>query len=320
MSPFAVVFPGQGSQSIGMLADLATQQSAVVETFTEASDALGYDLWSLVQQGPDNRLNATEQTQPAMLTAGVAVWRCWRECGGALPIMAAGHSLGEYSALVAADSIAFADAVTLVRLRGQLMQQAVPQGEGAIAALLGLDDAIVEEVCADACEALPKQHVSAVNFNAPGQVVIAGHRSAVECAIQMAKDRNVRRAMYLPMSAPVHCELMLPAADPLRERLDQIKCRLPTFPVQQNATMVSPADVDAMRDALVRQLWSPIQWVQTVKNMLDEGVRCLVECGPGKILTQLTRRIDRSLVGVNTQDPQSLSVALKQIDECGNNR
>ncbi len=310
---FALLFPGQGSQSIGMLAELAAQYRVVVDTFAAASEVLGYDLWRLAQRGPEAQLNATEYTQPVMLTAGVAVWRLWRDQGGALPDTAAGHSLGEYSALVAADAIDFADALVLVRLRGRLMQQAVPHGEGAIAAILGLDDTTVEEICTTVCQLLPGQLAVPVNYNAPGQVVVAGHLKAVERALALAKEHNAKRTVQLPMSVPVHCALMRPAAEPLRTHLASIEWCLPRFPVLQNATLATPTDVASISRALVSQLWLPVQWVTTVRRIADSGIGCVIECGPGKVLSQLARRIERSLITLSTHDTKTFDASLRQL-------
>ena len=296
-----------------MLSELAAQHRIVTDVFATASETLGYDLWRLTQQGPQDRLNATEYTQPVMLAAGVALWQLWRAQGGQLPDMMAGHSLGEYSALVAADAIDFADALILVRLRGQLMQQAVPREEGAVAAILGLDDATVEEICANVCDILPNQFIAPVNYNAPHQVVVAGHTKAVERSLVLAKEHNAKRTMKLPMSVPVHCELMRPVAKQLRVHLEGIQWRMPRFQVLQNATLAVPTDVASLRTALVSQLWLPVQWVITVRQMIDRGMDCFVECGPGKVLSQLVRRIDRSVTTLCTQDAKSFEGSLRQM-------
>lgn len=306
----AFVFPGQGSQSVGMLAELAEAQTLVRDTFAEASEALGYDLWKVVSEGPADELNQTHITQPAMLSAGIAVWRIWQAQGGAAPAVMAGHSLGEYSALVAAGSLAFADAVTLVAERGKLMQEAVPAGTGSMAAILGLEDAKVIEVCAQAEEG---EVVAAVNFNASGQVVIAGHVAAVERAVELAKEAGAKRAVVLPVSVPSHCELMKPAAEKLAERLAAITIASPAIPVINNVDVSKADSADAIRDALVRQLYSPVRWVETIQAMEGEGVDTLVECGPGKVLVGLNKRIVRGMTALPLFDPAGLEKALGEI-------
>lgn len=286
----AFVFPGQGSQSLGMLSDLAAQDPLVLQTFEEASEVLGYDLWRLTQEGPAEELNSTERTQPAMLTAGVAVWRVWRRLGGPAPTVMSGHSLGEFTALVCADALDFADAVDLVRFRGRVMQEAVPPGEGAMAAVLGLEDEVMREVCAEAAQS---QVVEPVNFNAPGQVVIAGSAAAVERAIALCKERGAKRAIPLPVSVPAHSALMRPAAGRLEEKLESVNVRAPLVPEIYTVDVKRHGSPDAIRKALVRQLHSPVLWVDTVRAMVDGGVCSIVECGPGKVLTGLNRRIER---------------------------
>jgi [acyl-carrier-protein] S-malonyltransferase len=288
----AFVFPGQGSQSVGMLAGLADEYSVVKQTFDAASNALGYDLWNIVQQGPETQLNQTDITQPAMLTAGVAVWRVWQEKHGALPVVMAGHSLGEYTALVCAGCIGFEDAVTLVADRGRFMQEAVPVGEGAMAAILGLENAVVQQACEQAAEG---EVVQAVNFNSPGQVVIAGNTRAVERAVENAKQAGAKRAVVLPVSVPSHCQLMEPAAHYLAERLQKVELKVPAIDVINNVDVKVEADPDAIKDALVRQLGNPVQWVSTVQKMAADGVDTLVECGPGKVLVGLNKRIDKTM-------------------------
>lgn len=312
---FAGVFPGQGSQSVGMLAALAQSEPVLVQTFEEASQALGYDLWQLCQQGPEERLNATEQTQPAMLAAGVCVWRVWRAHGGALPAVCAGHSLGEYSALVASGALPFVDAVALVQARGRFMQEAVPAGQGAIAAVLGLDDAVVVDVCGAVCQARAPQIVSAVNFNAPGQVVIAGHAGAVTEALERLRDAGARKAVPLPMSVPVHCELMRPAAERLAPLLREAKILAPTIPVLHNADITPHADRDGIIAALSAQLYTPVRWARTVEAIAASDVKLLVEFGPGRVLSGLVRRIDRSLNCLAVHDAQSLDIALAAVGE-----
>ncbi len=303
----AFLFPGQGSQSVGMLKELADATPVIRRTFDEASEALSYDLWSLVQNGPEEDLNRTDRTQPAMLAAGVAVWRAWVERGGQHPEVMAGHSLGEYTALACAESIAFPDAIALVADRGRFMQEAVPEGEGAMAAILGLDDADVRAVCA---EAAGGQVAEAVNFNAPGQVVIAGNREAVARAVKLAQERGAKRAVNLPVSAPSHCALMKPAAERLANRLADVKLALPKVPVIHNADVARAQDVEGIRQRLVEQLYSPVRWVETIQAMTADGIDRAVECGPGRVLAGLCRRIDRSLSAVAVYDPASLDKAL----------
>ncbi|MCO2324157.1 ACP S-malonyltransferase [Pseudomonas aeruginosa] len=290
----AFVFPGQGSQSLGMLAELGAQQALVRDTFAEASEALGYDLWALVQNGPEERLNQTDKTQPAILTVSIALWRLWLAEGGARPAFVAGHSLGEYSALVAAESLAFADAVKLVERRGQLMQQAVPAGQGGMAAILGLEDADVLAACAEAAQG---EVVSAVNFNAPGQVVIAGAAAAVERAIEACKARGAKRAVALPVSVPSHCELMRPAAEQFAASVESLQWQAPKIALVQNVSAAVPADLDTLRRDLLAQLYSPVRWVESIQLLAEKGVTELVECGPGKVLAGLNRRCAR---GINT--------------------
>ena len=281
-----MMFPGQGSQSVGMLAALGAAEPLVVETFAEASAVVGYDLWQLCQQGPEERLSDTERTQPAMLAAGVAVWRIWRQHGGRLPDMLAGHSLGEYSALVCAGAMDFAAAIELVRYRGQAMQRAVPAGNGAMAAILGLDDAAIEAACADAAQG---EVVQAVNYNSPGQLVIAGHASAVARAIEACRARGARRAVLLPVSVPSHSALMKPAAQALREKLAGVSISAPAIRVYAFDGGLHDTP-DAIRDGLYRQLFNPVRWSAIVGRMTGEGARLLVECGPGKVLAGLARR------------------------------
>lgn len=306
----AFVFPGQGSQSIGMLAELAATFPVVGETFAEATAVLGYDLWQLVQDGPAEELNKTHITQPAMLTAGIAVWRIMLAQGCATPAVVAGHSLGEYTALVAAGALHFADAVKLVAERGRLMQEAVPAGQGGMAAILGLDDAVVIEICDAAAQG---EVVSAVNFNSPGQVVIAGSASAVERAIEGAKAAGAKRALPLPVSVPSHCALMKPAADKLAAQLVAIPISTPVIPVINNADVVTASDADAIRDALVRQLYSPVRWVESVQKMAQDGVDTLVECGPGKVLVGLNKRIEKSMNALAVFDAASLEKAVSEL-------
>nr|WP_278987613.1 ACP S-malonyltransferase [Plesiomonas shigelloides] len=307
MTTFAMVFPGQGSQSVGMLADLAQQFPIVEQTFAEASAVLGYDLWALVQQGPAEELNKTWQTQPALLTASVAIWRVWQEKNGAMPVVMAGHSLGEYSALVCAGVMDFKDAVRLVELRGKLMQEAVPEGTGAMAAIIGLDNDSIAKACAESAEG---QVVAPVNFNSPGQVVIAGNKEAVERAGAACKAAGAKRALPLPVSVPSHCGLMKPAADKLAVALQEITFNAPRIPVINNVDVAAESDADAIRSALVRQLYSPVRWTETVESMSAQGVAHLQEMGPGKVLTGLTKRIVDSMTAVAVNDVASLTAAL----------
>ncbi|MDH5300053.1 MAG: ACP S-malonyltransferase [Gammaproteobacteria bacterium] len=303
----AFVFPGQGSQSLGMMADLAAQFPVVTDTFAQASEALGYDLWNLVQNGPEEKLNETDKTQPAMLAAGVAAWRVWQEKGGAMPAFLAGHSLGEYTALVAGGAIAFADAVSLVADRGRFMQEAVPAGTGAMAAILGLEDAQVAEVCDAASQG---EVLQPVNFNSPGQVVIAGTATAVQRAVPVATEKGAKRAIILPVSVPSHCDLMRPAAERLAVRLAGISIQAPSIPVLHNADVAAYSDADKIRDALVRQLYSPVRWVETVQWFEAKGVTTIVECGPGKVLAGLNKRIVRTMSAFPVLDVDSLNKAL----------
>lgn len=305
MKKFAMVFPGQGSQAVGMLAELATEYPVVEETFKQASDVLGYDLWQLVQQGPAEELNKTWQTQPALLAASVAIYRVWQEKYPHLkPDVMAGHSLGEYSALVCAGALDFQDAVKLVELRGKLMQQAVPEGTGAMYAIIGLDNEAIITACADAAQG---EVVSAVNFNSPGQVVIAGAKAAVERAAAACKDVGAKRALPLAVSVPSHCALMKPAADQLAVSLDNIAIRTPTTAVINNVDVACETENSEIRHALVRQLYSPVRWTETVERMAKDGVQVLVEVGPNKVLTGLTKRIVADLQATAVNDLTSLN-------------
>ncbi len=288
----AYVFPGQGSQSVGMLADVATDYPVVGETFAAASEVLGYDLWQLVQDGPAEQLNETQRTQPALLTASVALYRALESAGSVAPRWLAGHSLGEYSALVCSGCLDFQDAVALVAKRGELMQEAVPSGVGAMAAIIGLDDALVEEACAAAAG---DQIVSAVNYNSPGQVVIAGHAEAVQRAGEACKERGAKRALPLPVSVPSHCALMQPAAEQLAVELGKLTLNTPNIPVVNNVDVKDERDADAIRDALIRQLYSPVRWTETVRYLVQQGVTEIYEIGPGKVLSGLNKRIDKSI-------------------------
>lgn len=309
-SKFSIVFPGQGSQSVGMLGALAETYPLIAQTFAEASDTLGYDLWNLVCNGPAEDLNQTTRTQPAMLAAGVAVWRLWQSQGGATPSLMAGHSLGEYSALVCAGAFSFTDAVNLVAERGRFMQEAVPEGTGGMAAILGLEDDKVREVCAAAAEG---DVVEAVNFNSPGQVVIAGNRAAVDRACELAKGAGAKRALPLPVSVPSHCALMKPAAERLSEKLAGIEITPPAIPVLHNASVETADDVATIRQLLSAQLYSPVRWVETVAQMAAAGTSLILEAGPGKVLSGLTKRIDRSLDSLAVFDPDTLNKALESL-------
>ncbi|HBB99880.1 MAG TPA: [acyl-carrier-protein] S-malonyltransferase [Pseudomonas sp.] len=302
----AFVFPGQGSQSLGMLAELGAQQSVVVDTFAEASSALGYDLWALTQTGPEEQLNQTDKTQPAILAASIAIWRLWQAEGGAQPAFVAGHSLGEYSALVAAGSLPFADAIKLVELRGQFMQQAVPAGQGGMAAILGLEDADVLAACAEAAQG---EVVSAVNFNAPGQVVIAGSAAAVERAIEACKAKGAKRAMALPVSVPSHCDLMRPAAERFASSVESIEWQAPQIPLVQNVSAAVVADLEVLKRDLLAQLYSPVRWVESMVALGDRGVTSLVECGPGKVLSGLNKRCVKGVSTYNLDTPEAFAVA-----------
>lgn len=302
----AFVFPGQGSQSVGML-DAWAENDAVRRTLEQASTALGQDLGALIAHGPAEDLNLTTNTQPVMLAAAVATYAAWREAGGAAPAVMAGHSLGEYSALTAAGALTLEDAVRIVRVRADAMQAAVPVGTGAMAAVLGLSDDDVREVCR---EAAGSEVVEAVNFNAPAQVVIAGHKAAVERACELAKGRGAKRALLLPVSAPFHSSLLKPASDVLRTTLDGVTINVPSIPVINNVDVAQLSDPAAIRDALVRQAWYPVRWVETIQAMKAQGVTHIVECGPGKVLNGLSRRIDKDIVGLAIVDPASMQAAL----------
>ncbi len=306
MTKFAFVFPGQGSQSRGMMNGYA-DFPVVRDTFVEASDILKQDLWQLVTEGSDADLNATINTQPIMLTAGVAVYRAWQSKNGAQPSIMAGHSLGEYTALVAADALSFADALPLVRYRAQCMQQAVPEGVGGIAAILGLDDDAVRAVCAESAQ---DEVLEAVNFNSPGQVVIAGNRAAVERGMELAKAKGAKRAIMLPMSVPSHCALLKGAAEQLRDYLENVAVQTPAIPVLHNADVAAYNDSDAIKDALVRQLYSPVRWVETVLTFGKRGITHNVECAPGKVLAGLNKRIDTNQQAMAINDGAALMLAL----------
>ena len=302
MNNTAFVFPGQGSQSVGMMAGFG-DAPVIKATFVEASDLLRIDLWKMVLDGPAEDLAQTVNTQPLMLTAGIAAWRAWRSQGGAMPDYFAGHSLGEYSALVAAEAIEFSDAVPLVRFRAEAMQQAVPVGQGGIAAILGLDEDAVIAACAEAAQG---EIVEPANYNSPGQLVISGSRAAVERAIEAAKARGAKRAMMLPMSVPAHSSLMRPAAERLRERIAAISVAAPKVPVIQNIDVASFNDPAAIKDALVRQLYGPVRWIETIKALADAGMKHVIECGPGRVLAGLNKRIDDRIHAASIHDQASL--------------
>jgi [acyl-carrier-protein] S-malonyltransferase len=301
------VFPGQGSQSVGMMNGLAAAFPVVEQTFKEASDALGRDLWAMVTDGPEAQLNQTQNTQPAMLAAGVATWRVWQERGGAAPVLMAGHSLGEYTALVCAGAIDFADAVTLVSDRGDYMQQAVPAGQGGMAAIIGMEDDAVRNLCEQAANG---DVLSAVNFNSPGQVVVAGTAAAVQRAVEQAADAGARKAVVLPVSVPSHCALMHPAAEKMAQRLEGITIRTPDIPVIHNVSVAAENDPADIRAALVSQIEQPVRWVETVQKMAAEGVDKIIECGPGRVLMGLNKRISKDAKTLPVYDAASLEKAL----------
>ena len=304
-----MVFPGQGSQSVGMQSDLAQACGEVLVTYDQASERLGYDLWDLVQNGSPDKLNETIVTQPAMLAAGIAAWRCWSKAGGANPEIMAGHSLGEYTALVAAGALNFSDAISLVRKRAELMQQAVPAGIGAMAAILGLDDEEILDVCDDSSSI---GIAEAVNFNSPGQVVVAGHRAALERVIVLANERGARRAIMLHVSVPSHSSLMHPAGDLLAEALANTEFHSPAIPVVNSVNAAFYGDPDDIRERLKAQVFSPVRWVKTVRFMLENGATSFIECGPGRVLSGLHKRIDRTIPVGRIETRESLTEALEQ--------
>ena len=309
MTKFAFVFPGQGSQSRGMMEGYG-DFAVVRDTFAEASDVLKQDLWTLVAEGSDADLNSTVNTQPVMLTAGVAVYRAWQSKNGPVPAVMAGHSLGEYTALVAAGALRFADALPLVRYRAECMQQAVPEGTGGIAAILGLDDDTVRAVCAEGAQG---EVLEAVNYNSPGQVVIAGNRSAVERGMELAKAKGAKRALMLPMSVPSHCSLLRGAAEKLGAYLESIAVTAPAIPVLHNADVKSYSDPAAIKSALVRQLYSPVRWVETVQQFGRDGVTHNVECAPGKVLMGLNKRIDTNQQALALNDSSAVTTTLAAL-------
>lgn len=306
----AFVFPGQGSQKIGMLAELAAAYPLVQATFADASEVLGYDLWALVQSGTQEEINLTERTQPLLLTASVAVWRVWQEKQGPQPALMAGHSLGEWSALVCAGVVAFKDAVKIVQLRGKYMQEAVPAGQGAMAAIIGLDDTLILEACKKAAQG---EVVAAVNFNSPGQVVIAGTAAAVERAGVLCKEAGAKRALPLPVSAPFHTELMRPAAERLTELVNATTFNAPVTPVVHNVTAQTEADPEKIKALMIEQIYSPVRWVECVNTMAAKGVGTTVECGPGKVLSGLNKRISGDLTTLSIEKPEELDTVLTGV-------
>lgn len=304
---FAMVFPGQGSQKVGMLADQAAASPLIEQTFSEASEVLGYDVWGLIQSGPQEELNLTERTQPMLLTASVALWRLWQERSEQRPALMAGHSLGEWSALVCSGVVEFADAVKLVQLRGKYMQQAVPQGVGAMAAVMGLDDDVIKKACE---EASADECVVAVNFNSPGQVVIAGHAGAVDRASALCKEAGAKRALPLPVSAPFHTPLMKPAADHLSENIRNTLFSAPQVPVVHNVHAKTESDPGRIQELMIEQIYTPVYWVDCTLALAEAGVTTLVECGPGKVLSGLCKRIDKRLSASSTETPDELEKAL----------
>ena len=308
----AFVFPGQGSQKVGMLAEAYARFDAVRDTFDEAAQVMHYDMWDLIQNGDQSALNLTETTQPVLLTSSVALWRAWQSQGGTAPVVMAGHSLGEFSALVCAGALNFADAVQLVRQRGAFMQSAVPVGEGAMAAIIGVDDDVIVGVCEDV-SAGSSGVVAAVNFNSPGQVVIAGHTAAVDAAITALKEAGAKRAMPLPVSAPFHTELMKPAGEKLAEAMADLKIEAPSVPVIHNVHAQSENDPEKIRALLVEQIFSPVQWTRCVQAIAGAGAGSVIECGPGKVLSGLNRRIDKSLQSYSLEDPDALMETLEAL-------
>lgn len=309
-SNLAMVFPGQGSQKIGLLAELAESFDTVQSTFAEASDVLGYDLWDLGQNGSQEDINLTERTQPLLLTASVAVWRVWCAQNGAVPAYLAGHSLGEWSALVCAGVVDFAAAVKLVQQRGKFMQEAVPAGQGAMAAIIGLADEAIVQACTDAAQA---EVVAPVNYNSPGQVVIAGHSAAVERAMTACKEAGAKRALSLPVSAPFHTSLMRPAAERLEAQIQATVFQAPEIPVVHNVTARAESDPEVIKALMVEQIYSPVRWVECIQTLRAQGVETTLECGPGKVLSGLNKRIDKSLSTLAMETPDELTTALESV-------
>jgi [acyl-carrier-protein] S-malonyltransferase len=309
-SNLAFVFPGQGSQKIGMLAELASADPVVEQTFAEASEVLGYDAWKLVQEGEQDDINLTERTQPILLASSVAIWRLWQEKGGPVPTQFAGHSLGEWSALVCSGVLEFVDAVNIVRARGAFMQEAVPVGVGAMAAILGIADEVILDACASACQ---NDVVDAVNFNAPGQVVIAGSAAAVDRAIEICKQAGAKRAMTLPVSAPFHTSLMQPAAEQLAELVNGTAFSKPQIPVLHNVHAQAESNPESIKALMLEQIYKPVMWVDCIQALKANGAQIMIECGPGRVLNGLTKRIDRNLTSFSTDDVASLENALTSI-------
>ena len=310
MTDLAFIFPGQGSQKIGMLAELAEQNPIIEKTFCEASEVLGYDMWQLIQQGEQEEINLTQRTQPILLTCSVAIWRLWCEKQGKAPSQMAGHSLGEWSALVCANVIDFADGLKIVEARGKFMQQAVPVGQGAMAAIIGLEDQAILDACD---EANSLGVVDAVNFNAPGQVVIAGSNDAVESAMEICKSAGAKRALPLPVSAPFHTSLMKPAADNLAEMVNSVSFRAPEVPIMHNVHAQNEHDPEVIKALMLEQIYSPVKWVDCVRQLKESGASTLVECGPGKVLSGLAKRIDRELIALATDSAADFEAALTTI-------
>jgi [acyl-carrier-protein] S-malonyltransferase len=310
MTNLAFVFPGQGSQKIGMLADLAEHNPIIEKTFSEASEVLGYDMWHLIQKGAQEDINLTERTQPILLTCSVAIWRLWNEKKGPVPSQMAGHSLGEWSALVCANVIDFADGLKIVEARGKYMQQAVPVGQGAMAAIIGLEDQAILDACS---EASSLGVVDAVNFNAPGQVVIAGSNDAVEQAMEICKSAGAKRALPLPVSAPFHTSLMKPAADNLAEMVNAVTFRAPEVPIMHNVHANNENDPQVIKMLMLEQIYSPVRWVDCVKQLKKSGASTLIECGPGKVLSGLSKRIDRELIALATESAADFDAVLTTI-------
>ena len=305
MMKVAFIFPGQGSQSVGMM-NSYSELSLIRETFNEASDILQQDLWSLVSNGPEDSLNLTTNTQPIMLTADVSIYRAWQRAGGIEPDCLAGHSLGEYAALVVAEALTFTDALKLVRYRAKVMQETVPEGTGGMAAIVGLDDDTVSSVCAEVINEMPDTSLEPANFNAPGQVVIAGHSRAVTHAVVLAKSKGAKLAVVLPMSIPSHCSLMQPAAEKFSLLLEEIALKSPRIPVLHNADVRQHYEVASIREILMRQLYHPVRWTETIQAFAAQNIKYVVECGPGKILSGLNRRIDKNLENIMLTDSGSL--------------
>lgn len=310
-SNLAFIFPGQGSQKVGMLSEMAAACAEVEQTFAQASEVLGYDLWSLVQNGPQEALNLTEKTQPMLLTASVALWKIWQAKNGLEPQLMAGHSLGEWSALVCSGVVDFQDAVNLVQLRGKFMQEAVPEGVGSMAAIIGLDDEAIMAVCEEAAES---EVVTAVNFNSPGQVVIAGNVAAVDRACTLAKENGAKKAMPLAVSAPFHSSLLRPAADKLAMEIDKVTFNEPRYPIVHNVHAATESKPELIKGLMIEQIYHPVRWVECMQLIAEQGINQFVECGPGKVLTGLAKRIDRSLNSAPIETPEGLNASLESVN------